>query len=145
MRIAFFTNFSAEPFTGYWDGKPRTFKPGDSRPLPEYLARHFAKHLSNRELLKLGKETATSPKKPEDVPEFMTMFSKAFKLDEDEMEMHSQDTTEVHVAMAERHKFPGQPKGFEMIGGGDAEDDEESQFGGKPVDANNAQAPSMNV
>lgn len=148
MRIAFFTNFSDEPFTGYWNGKPRTFKPGETKPLPDYLAQHYAKHLTNRELLKKGKETATSPKKPKDVPDFMELFNKAFKLDEEEIESPNEDPADVHVALAQRYKFPGQPKGYEDIGGekGDAgaDDDDESNFGGKPVDAS-AQDPSMNV
>lgn len=46
------------------------------------IARHFAKHLVNRELIKKGKYTATSPKKPNEVPEFMAEFDKAFFVEE---------------------------------------------------------------
>lgn len=81
-RTAEFYNFSAFEFTGYWNGKSRTFKPGERKFMPEYLARHFAKHLANQELTREGKDTATSPKKPEQVPAFMEKFDKAFHLQE---------------------------------------------------------------
>lgn len=82
MSTALFTNFSTEEFIGHWDGKPRKFAPGESLYMPTYLAEHFAKHLTNRELLKLGKERSTSPKFPDQVPEFMELFNKAYTPDE---------------------------------------------------------------
>jgi hypothetical protein len=78
MTNATFFNWSDEAFTGYWDGKPKTFAPGAKQLMPAWLAEHFAKHLTNRELLKQGKDTATSPKFPEQVPAFMELFNKAF-------------------------------------------------------------------
>lgn len=78
MANATFHNFSDEPFTGYWNGKPKTFKAGERVYMPGYLAEHFAKHLTNRELIKQGKETYTSPKFPIQVPLFMELFNKAF-------------------------------------------------------------------
>ena len=92
MKTALFTNFSNEAFTGYWDGKPKTFKPGQTLYMPEYLAKHWAKHLANRELLKKGLERDTSPKVKvsKDGTEsienvnFMEMFNKAYTPDEDE-------------------------------------------------------------
>lgn len=78
MANATFHNFSNEPFTGYWDGKPKTFKAGDRVYMPAWLAEHFAKHLANRELIRAGKETYTSPKFPRQVPQFMEVFNKAF-------------------------------------------------------------------
>lgn len=79
MNNATFHNFSSEPFTGYWNGKPKTFKAGERVYMPAYLAEHFAKHLTNRELQKTAKgENYTSPKFPRQVPEFMEMFNKAF-------------------------------------------------------------------
>jgi len=82
-RSALFVNFSNEAFTGYWDGVAYPFAPAAQMYLEEWKARHFAKHLANRELLKDGYETHTSPKKPEDDKIFMRYFSKAFKLNED--------------------------------------------------------------
>lgn len=81
MQNATFHNFSIEAFTGYWNGKPKTFKAGERVYMPAYLAEHFAKHLANRELIRIGKETYTSPKFPRQVPIFMEMFNKAFIAD----------------------------------------------------------------
>lgn len=95
MKTALFVNFSDEAFTGYWDGKGKKFSPGQSLYMPDYLARHFAKHLTNRELLRRDKngsliykdgEKLTSPKKPEESPIFMEIFNKAYIPDEDEEE-----------------------------------------------------------
>ena len=58
MKTAlWFTNFSNEDFVGVWDTKPKTFKAGKSILLPEYLAKHHAKHLIDRELNKLNIKT----------------------------------------------------------------------------------------
>lgn len=86
MKTAKFTNFSDEAFVGYWDGKPHSFAPGISRFLPDYLAAHFAKHLTNRELIKEGMVNYTSPKRPEDVPQFMELYTKAYSEDTEEDE-----------------------------------------------------------
>lgn len=83
---ALFFNFTNKPFTGYWDGKARTFKAGAKMYMEEWRARHYAKHLTNQVLLELGKENATSPKFPNQVPEFMEIFNKAFIKEEDQME-----------------------------------------------------------
>jgi hypothetical protein len=95
MRTALFTNFSNIEFIGYWDGKPKKFKPGQSLYMPDYLAKHFAKHLANRELLRKDEngnsiykdgEKFTSPKRPQDTPVFMELFDQAYKVDETEEE-----------------------------------------------------------
>jgi hypothetical protein len=86
MKTALFVNFSNEEYVGYWGGKAKKFAPGAQVPLPEYLAAHFAKHLTNRELLKLGHERDTSPKRPKDVPRFWDMFNKACIVDVDEID-----------------------------------------------------------
>jgi hypothetical protein len=78
MTNATFHNFLAEPFTGYWNGKPKTFKPGERLYMPAYLAEHFAKHLTNQELIRTGKEVYVSPKNPGQVPQFMEVFKKAY-------------------------------------------------------------------
>lgn len=78
MTNATFHNFDSAPFTGYWNGKPKTFKPGERVHMPAYLAEHFAKHLSNRYLIAHGQEVYTSPKNPGQVPQFMDVFKKAF-------------------------------------------------------------------
>lgn len=82
MTNATFFNFSDEPFTGYWNGKPKTFKAHERMYMPAYLAEHFAKHLTNRELIRTGHEVYVSPKDPGRVPQFMDVFNKAFIRDE---------------------------------------------------------------
>lgn len=86
-KAAAFINWTEEEFTGYWDGKSKTFQPGERKWMPDYLARHLAKHLTNRELLRTRPDGTlvhkdgdkmTSPKKPEEVPMFMNLFNKAY-------------------------------------------------------------------
>ena len=95
-----FVNFTEEEFTGYWDGKPHVYPAGASEFMPDYLAKHFAKHLVNRELLRVNKDGTllykdgdkmTSPKEPKDVPLFMKFFKKACI--EEEEEDKEQETT----------------------------------------------------
>lgn len=60
-----------------WANEDYTFEPGTSRYMPKWKAIHFAKHLVNRELLRLGHENDTSPKRPSDNPFYMELFNKA--------------------------------------------------------------------
>ena len=144
MKTALFTNFSNEEFIGYWNGKPKKFSPGQSLYMPDYLAQHFAKHLTNRELIKKGNETATSPKFPKQVPAFMELFNRAYTPDEtDELGEKADDVdTLINVANKNRTKTetpktseksekqdPTQPQ---IVTPPDADEDEESEFGGKP-------------
>lgn len=136
MKTALFHNFTDESFTGYWDGKPKTFKPGAKVYMPAYLAAHYAKHLTNRELLKKGLENYTSPKFPEQVPQFMDIFNKACIIEEDSEE---QNEAELETDLANKtHKeasmnVPGKAAKVEEAGDAqvvtapDAED-EENQF-----------------
>lgn len=114
MKTALFVNFTNEAFTGYWDGKGKTFKSGQSLYMPEYLARHFAKHLVNRELLSRDKngnlvfkdgEKLTSPKKPEESPIFMELFNKAYIPDEDEEALgDKQDDIDTLIDVANKNR-----------------------------------------
>lgn len=47
-----FMNWSDEEFTHSWNNEPYTFKAGEQRWLPMYLAEHFANHLASREMNK---------------------------------------------------------------------------------------------
>lgn len=145
MKTALFTNFSTEPFTGFWDGKPKNFMPGASMYMPDYLAKHFAKHLTNRELLKVGKERSTSPKKPNDVPEFMEMFNKAYQEDTEKIDAPVKDSVDVAIEVANRNRRGNQsapvPDNAKAPGVqiadlpvDDDSDEDEASFGGKPVD-----------
>lgn len=112
-KTALFTNFSTEDFTGFWNGKGRTFKPGQALYLPDYLARHFAKHLANRELLKLGKERDTSPKVKMradgteyiDNEVFNEMFNKAYTPDDiDALAPNGEKKDSIDVAIETANK-----------------------------------------
>lgn len=41
-----FINWTNEDFTHTWDNKALTFKAGSTTMLPDYLAKHFAKHMA---------------------------------------------------------------------------------------------------
>ncbi len=83
MPTALFYNFSDYPFTGRWNSEDMTFAPKEKRYMPAFLAQHFAKHLTNRELHRQGLDYATSPKSPEDQPEFDKLFRLAYQRDRD--------------------------------------------------------------
>ena len=76
-KAVMFTNWTSETFVGMWDGNSFTFEPGESKWFEEGIARHFAKHLANRELIRDKKEFNTSPSTPKDNPIFMEYFEKA--------------------------------------------------------------------
>jgi len=91
-KEALFFNFTDRPFIGYWNGKGRIFKPGAKMYMEEWRAKHYAKHLTNQVLIEIGKENATSPKFPNQVPEFMEIFNKAFIMEE---EQENQDAADI--------------------------------------------------
>lgn len=111
-KNATFHNFSDTEFTGYWDGKPKTFKAGEKLYMPAWLAAHFAKHLTNRELIRVGKETATSPKFPNQVPEFMDLFRKAY-IPEDAAEKTDVDAIIASASVPSMNIEVKQPKKIE--------------------------------
>ncbi len=106
MKIALFHNFTEETFVCSWDGKKHTFKPGQKKYMQEYLARHFAKHLTNQVLIENGKENYTSPKKPEEVPQFMEIFNKAFFMEKQEDEDETTNEVDVINKNKEAEKAP---------------------------------------
>ncbi len=77
-----FHNHTSKPFTGYWNGKAYTFKPGVKKYYSKFIAIHFAKHLTNEILTATKRERFTSPKKPWEVPVFMNEFDKALLVEE---------------------------------------------------------------
>ena len=52
-----FVNWTGDEFIGKWDGKEQKFKPGETRYMEAWKANHYAKHLTDRELQKIGKLT----------------------------------------------------------------------------------------
>lgn len=113
MKTALFTNWTNEDFDGYWDGKKKTIKAGQQIWMPDYLAKHFAKHLTNRELLRTDDkgnlvykngEKFTSPKNPEQVPLFMELFNKAYQSDETEEMGQEHDDIDALINSANKNR-----------------------------------------
>lgn len=77
MQTILFTNFSNEVFTHSWDKEDFTFQPGQSIYLQDFLAKHFAKHLANRELLKTGVDKYIAACGNEANPLFQEFFNRA--------------------------------------------------------------------
>ena len=101
-KQAKFINFTNKDFTGYWDGKATLLKAGEEYTMDDYLARHYAKHLANRELLSTtatGKlihkdgDKFTSPKHPKEVPAFWTRYKKAY-ISQEEMNAEVEEKIE---------------------------------------------------
>lgn len=130
MKTALFTNISNKPFTGYWNGKPKTFKPGEKIYLEEGIAKHYAKHLTNQMLLEKDLETCTSPKFPEQVPQFMEIFNQCCIVEKEER-------TEQEVSMEVLNRnHPAQPtqvptvvdnQPVQVVVSPDADEDEETK------------------
>jgi hypothetical protein len=144
MNSAKFVNFSNEDFIGYWDGRERIIKAGQSINLPAYLAQHYAKHLVNRELLRKDAsgnsiypngEKMTSPKKPQEVPLFMELFNKAVFESEEQVEegtideqvdvLEKNDEEKEEVIDEKPKKKMGRPK--KVV-------EEDDSFEGEPVE-----------
>jgi len=131
MRQAIFHNFTDKPFTGYWNGKPHTVRAGEKKYMPEYLAEHFAKHLTNKILTEQGKELYCSPKKPKEVPQFYEIFSRACIIEEASDE---QDEASMQIEMANRGKVSSDInlRGREQIDPYDSKSQDITGPGGKP-------------
>ena len=97
MKLAKFVNFTDEIFAhpslgGHdelcqWGREPYCFPPKSSKIMEDWKAKFFAKHLTNRELLKqpMG-EYHTSPKFPEQDLMFMEIFNKCvIEIESEEM------------------------------------------------------------
>ena len=75
-KSVLFRNWSNEDFTWTWDGTPFSFPAGREMYLQDYLADHFAKHLTDREMLKDGIELNYRTR-----PERLTYIEKCFVKD----------------------------------------------------------------
>ena len=145
MKTALFTNFSEEEFVGSYDGKIKKFAPGQSLYMPDYLAKHFAKHLTNRELIKKGHERSTSPKFPDQELKFMELFNRAYTPDETKNEsddlINKKDSVDTAIEVANRNRKTGtgkqdptQPQVVISPDFKDESNDDESSFENKPVE-----------
>ncbi len=52
MQAVIFRNFSNEDFTYSWDSIPYTFRANSEMYMEDWKAKHFAKHLVDREMMK---------------------------------------------------------------------------------------------
>lgn len=113
MKTAQFINFTDQGFVGYWNGKGRKYPAGASEYMPDYLAKHFAKHLVNRELLRTKSDGTlvhkdgdkmTSPKFSEQVPLFMELFKKAYISDEADDLGTTEDGLESLIGAANKNR-----------------------------------------
>ena len=85
-RIVLFTNFTDKPFVGMWNKQEFKFKPGESKYMEYWRARHFAKHLVNQELADASKYPhGANSQSPKEVngswadPLFAELYNKAVK------------------------------------------------------------------
>ena len=91
MKLAKFINYTDEIFAhpslgGHdelcqWGREPYCFQPHSSQVMEDWKAAFFAKHLTNRELLKLPNnigEYHTSPKFPEQDKYFMEIYNQCY-------------------------------------------------------------------
>ncbi len=133
-RQALFFNFTNKEFIGYWDGKAKRFAPGAKQYMEEWRARHYAKHLTNKVLLEQGKENSTSPKFPEQVPDFINLFNKACIVEKDQDEeqdasdlIDKQHEASMNVPAPKTKKVPTavDNKEPQIINSPDSDDDEE--------------------
>ena len=129
MKNVLFINISKKPFTGFYDGKPHTFKPGQEMLMPDYLASHFAKHLTNQILLEKGHEHATSPKFPEQVPLFNDLFKQIYVEQEGAVEKSPLEV-EIEAANAQRGPSMSVPsqKGVQIVDMPVDDEDENAEF-----------------
>lgn len=95
MKTAVFINWSNEHFKHAWDSEVHNFPIDAKKRMPDWLAAHFAKHLTNRELIKAGHETETSPKDPSRSKLFMEFFNKAY------IEDITEDMTSVRASIVD--------------------------------------------
>lgn len=105
-KIVKFVNFSNEPFTWTWNKVPYTFLPsngndGNEKYMERPIAIHFATHLVNRELHKAGRESDTSPKKPDENPFFMRFFKRCIQ--EVDMSAEPMDRTKMEQEIIDRN------------------------------------------
>ena len=113
IKTALFSNFTDREFIGWWNGKSRKYAPGQSEYMTVELARHFAGHLVNQELMtrdlngslkyKDG-EKMLSPKEPTQFPIYIALFNKAFHPDETEAVGDSTDDIEAIIETTQRNR-----------------------------------------
>lgn len=140
MNVSLFVNFSEEEFMGCWDGKCKKIKSKQQIYLPDFLAKHYAKHLVNRELLRKDKqgnpiylhgEKSTSPKNPEDNALFMSLFNKAYIPQEKDEDDDVADSVDVSSSIEVINKNKGAQKEAQVIMPPDFDEEDDEEFENK--------------
>jgi hypothetical protein len=106
MKVARFFNFTNQPFEAHWNGRKKVYAPGTGLFMEAGIAAHHAKHLANKVLIQTGRDTMTSPKFPEQVPDFMELFNQAYTPQEDSEEDQSKDETTTDILNKNRQSRP---------------------------------------
>lgn len=111
-KMVKFTNWTTEDFTWTWAKVPYTFEAGKSYTIFDYLARHFAKHLAERELNQQNKESYFNPEK-------QIMMDKAIGETQfeapDEAKMSMQEIPKTETIEEKPVKKMGRPKKTEEV------------------------------
>ena len=139
-RVVLFTNFTSSPFTGMWDKQEFHFKPGESKYMEFWRARHFAKHLVNQELNDPKYPNGANSQSPKEIdgkwadPLFAELFAKAVKEQDapgeeeapsDEVEMiDSQTRHDQEEVKVEKVKSKSKPKPKAQVKEEKAEEEE---------------------
>lgn len=82
-KSIYFYNFSDEDFVGVWNKEEMKIEAGESIHLPEYLAKHFAKHLVDRELIKSGKQVIDGTRQEVEAKCFAEVFESETSMKEE--------------------------------------------------------------
>ena len=149
MKTALFHNFSDKEFKCKWDGKEYTFKAGQQRYMPAYLAEHFAKHLANAILLDKKMPEACSPKNPEQVPAFYELFTKACIIPDGD---DTQKEADLEMDLIEKEMAKAKIDGAKTTGDRRGKDpqivplpkEDEEEFEGLKDPSSNVEAPKNN-
>lgn len=94
-KITVFYNWTDEDFTHTWDNESYEFKAKKEIHLPEGLARHFAKHLADREMNRQGINSGRRDKHAEFVRKSLVSVGEEEKSD---------TKLEVEIANADKEK-----------------------------------------
>lgn len=109
MKNKWFTNWTAEEFSYKWDGETLSFASGESKLLPDYLADHFGKHLTDRVLHSQNKTVNDHSRE--------SLLAKCFATPEGEAAPISEDQSDVKATIealnSEIPKKRGRPKKVE--------------------------------
>lgn len=106
LKIVRFVNFTDEDFIGKWNSVPQLIPAGTSVPMEDWRAKHYAKHLINREVQKLPNGVKyTSPRRPEEIEVWREMLNKCI-IDSEVLVPASTATMEIAKAQSLQSSQP---------------------------------------